>query len=141
MSEESDETRRRFLLLTAAGASTALAGCGSGGGGDEPTPAPTDTPTSTPAGDGTGAPGAVPDEYVTATAQAGSQRNPDGLSSQSAVQYQSEPRDGQQCTGCRFYIPDKNGDGLGACSIVEGTIDPEGWCVSYAAVQTETDSG
>ncbi|MEF8842120.1 MAG: high-potential iron-sulfur protein [Haloarculaceae archaeon] len=139
MSDEADETRRRFLLLTAAGATTGLAGCGGGGG--EPTPAPTDSPTPTPAGDSNGTPEPVPDEYVTATAKDGSQRDPDGLSAQPSVQYQSEPNDGNQCSGCRFYIPDRNGDGLGACSIVEGKIDPEGWCVSYAALQTETDSG
>jgi hypothetical protein len=45
--------------------------------------------------------------------------------------YQSEPRDGQQCTDCRFYIPDKNGDGLGACAVVEGKIEPQAWCSSF----------
>ena len=47
------------------------------------------------------------------------------------VMYQSEPRDGQQCTDCRFYIPDKNGDGLGACAVVEGKIEPQAWCSSF----------
>jgi hypothetical protein len=144
MSDDPDETRRRILLLTATGATAGLAGCGGGAdggdGGGEPTQAPTDspTPTSTPGGDGTPEP--VPEEYATATAQDGTQRNPDGLSSQAAVRYQLQPKDGQQCSGCRFYIPDRNGDELGACAIVAGKIAPEGWCVSYAPIQTETDS-
>jgi len=54
------------------------------------------------------------------------------------VNYQDSPNEGNQCSGCTFYIPNKNGDGLGACAIVAGAIDPEGWCVSYAPHETET---
>jgi hypothetical protein len=146
MPDEPDETRRRILLLTATGATAGLAGCGGGAdgddGGDEPAPSPTDSPapTSTPGGGGGGTPEPVPEEYVTATALGGTQRNPDGLSSQAAVRYQSRPKNGQQCSDCRFYIPDKNGDELGACAIVAGKVAPEGWCVSYAPIETETDS-
>ena len=74
----------------------------------------------------------VPAEYETATSLSGTQRNPDTLSSKSAVNYQEEPQDGQQCSNCQFYIEDKNGDGMGACSIVAGNIAPEAYCVSYA---------
>lgn len=121
-----DETRRRFLLLTAAGATAGLAGCGGTDGGEGDGGDGGDTPTSEP----------VPDEYRTATAQGGAQRDPGALSTKAAVNYQPEPNDGQQCSGCRFYIPDRNGDGLGACAIVEGTIDPAGWCVSYSPFET-----
>ncbi|WP_435079466.1 high-potential iron-sulfur protein [Halococcus sp. AFM35] len=79
--------------------------------------------------------GPVPDTYRTATNQGGTERNPDSLQSKSAVQYQSQPRNNQRCSGCLFYIPDKNGDGLGACSIVEGDIQPNGWCASYSPYQ------
>mgnify|MGYP000707679448 CR=1 FL=1 len=79
--------------------------------------------------------GGVPAEYETATSIGGTQRDPDAVSSQSAVNYQSEPKEGQQCSNCQFYIEDKNGDGMGACAIVAGTIDPEGYCVSYAEYQ------
>jgi hypothetical protein len=145
MPDEPDETRRRILLLTATGATAGLAGCGSGdGAGSSPPspPSPTDSPapTSTPGGGEGGTPEPVPEEYVTATALGGTQRNPDGLSSQAAVRYQSRPKNGQQCSDCRFYIPDKNGDELGACAIVAGKVAPEGWCVSYAPIETETDS-
>ena len=81
--------------------------------------------------------GSVPDVYQTAASQAGSKRNPDALQSKSAVQYQTQPKNGQQCSGCMFYIPDENGDGLGACSVVEGYIQPTAWCASYSPYQTD----
>jgi hypothetical protein len=149
MSDEDDETRRRFLLLAAVGATTGLAGCsGDGdGGGQEPAPSPADTPAATQTqtqietGGATETLGPVPEEYGTATAIDGTRRNPDGLSTKEAVQYQSQPKGDQQCSNCRFYVPDRNGDGLGACAIVEGQIQPEAWCASYAAAPTDSDGG
>ena len=69
--------------------------------------------------------------YATATSLDGTQRNPDSLSSQEAVSYQDEPSEGRQCSTCRYYIEDRNGDGVGACAIVAGEVAPEGYCVSY----------
>jgi len=125
-------SRRRFIHLGGVTLLAGLAGCG-GGGGDAEGTDDADGEGGTTA---TGTP--VPDQYATATALGGSQRDPDGLSSKSAVNYQSEPNEGQQCSGCQFYIPDKNGDGLGACSIVAGVIDPQGWCTSYVAHEPTT---
>jgi nitrous oxide reductase accessory protein NosL len=119
--------RRTVLRLLGSGPVLALAGC-SGEGGDD-----TDTPTATPSD-------TVPEQYRTATAIGGQARDPDGLSTKDAVSYQAEPSDGQRCSDCRFYIEDRNGDGQGACAIVEGEIDPEGYCVSYVSVQND-DSG
>ncbi|WP_079890759.1 high-potential iron-sulfur protein [Halococcus agarilyticus] len=79
--------------------------------------------------------GPVPTAYRTASSQGGTERNRDSLQSKEAVEYQSQPKDGQQCSGCLFYLADKNGDGLGACSVVEGYIEPEAWCVSYSPYQ------
>jgi hypothetical protein len=76
--------------------------------------------------------GPVPEVYRTAMSQGGSKRSSDALQSKSAVQYQTQPKNGRQCSGCMFYIPDKNGDGLGACSVVEGYIQPTAWCASYS---------
>jgi len=109
--------RRRLLTLLGASSATAVAGCLGGGGDDE-------QPTAT-------ASDAVPDQYRTATGLNGEQRDPDALSAKSDVNYQSEPNAGQTCSGCAFYVPDKNGDGVGACTIVEGTVEPNGYCVSY----------
>ncbi len=116
-----------MLALLGSGAAGSLAGCGGNGDGDS-------TPTATGSD-------SVPEEYRTATGLSGEQRDPDSLSSQGAVNYQSDPEDGKQCSGCSYYIPDKNGDGLGACTIVEGTIDPSGYCTSYVAHESETDDG
>ncbi|SEL40115.1 high-potential iron-sulfur protein [Haloferax larsenii] len=129
---DNPRTRRRFVWLTGTAAMAGLAGCSGNGGGDggangggDTGDTETQAPTATDSGDG------LPAEYVTATSIGGNERNPERLSSKEAVSYQEEPNEGQQCSNCRFYIEDKNGDGLGACSIVEGTIAPEAYCVSY----------
>ncbi|MFB6188301.1 MAG: high-potential iron-sulfur protein [Halapricum sp.] len=85
-----------------------MAGCSSGGGGDS-----------------------VPDAYRTATSLGGSERDPDALSSKRAVGYRDHPQGDLQCSNCQYYIEDKNGDGMGACALVAGTIDPEGYCATY----------
>jgi hypothetical protein len=118
-------SRRRFLALAGTSTAVAIAGCSGGGdGGDGGDGEPT-----------TDELGPVPQEYETATSIGGSQRDPDALQSKSEVQYQSQPQDGKQCSGCTFYVEDENDDGLGACSIVEGKIGPEAYCVSYAPYQ------
>jgi hypothetical protein len=131
-----DSDRRRLLALVGSGLATSLAGCSGGGGGDggDDTATPTATPTATETAAPTSTPGddTVPEEYRTATSLSGAQRNPDSLSSKEALSYQPEPSDGQQCSTCQFYIPDKNGDGMGACTLVAGNIAPEAYCVSYA---------
>lgn len=121
--------RRTMLALVGAGSATALAGCLGGDGGEE-TPTPTATPSDR-----------VPEQYRTATGAGGGERDPDNLASKSDVSYQSQPQGGQQCSGCTFYIPDKNGDGVGACTIVEGTIDPSGYCTSYVAHEENGGDG
>ncbi|HKM63749.1 MAG TPA: hypothetical protein VJY39_14785 [Acidisphaera sp.] len=44
----------------------------------------------------------------------------------SAVMYQDTPKDGHQCDACTNWQPPN------ACSIVEGTISPKGWCGAFA---------
>ncbi|ELZ69115.1 hypothetical protein C457_09766 [Haloferax prahovense DSM 18310] len=123
---DTGRTRRRFIWLTGTAAMAGLAGCSGGGGGATETTTATATTTQS-----SGSTGGVPEAYATATSLDGTQRNPDSLSSQEAVSYQDEPKDGKQCSTCRYYIEDKNGDGVGACAIVAGEVDPEGYCVSY----------
>ncbi|WP_323676281.1 high-potential iron-sulfur protein [Halorubellus sp. PRR65] len=117
--------RRTVLALVGSG-SAAVAGCLGGDDGTETLPA---TEASTDQ---------VPDAYRTATSLNGNQRDPDSLAAKSDLSYQPEPKDGQQCSGCAYYVPDKNGDGVGACTIVEGMIEPTGYCTSYVAHEGST---
>jgi hypothetical protein len=42
------------------------------------------------------------------------------------VKYQDEPYLGRSCARCIFY------EGHGVCTIVEGTVSPNGWCTQWA---------
>ncbi|MFD2375742.1 high-potential iron-sulfur protein [Haloarchaeobius iranensis] len=75
--------------------------------------------------------GPVPDTYLTASSQGGTGRSPDNLRSKSSVSYH-DAQGAATCENCIHYIPDKNDDGLGACSLVEGYIEPKAWCTIYA---------
>ena len=46
---------------------------------------------------------------------------------QQAVQYQTEPKNGQKCDGCMHFIAGSN-----SCKLVEGQISPDGWCTLWA---------
>jgi anaerobic selenocysteine-containing dehydrogenase len=43
----------------------------------------------------------------------------------SLVQYQQNPKGGQQCDNCLLWEPPD------ACKVVEGKISPKGWCAVY----------
>jgi hypothetical protein len=45
---------------------------------------------------------------------------------QKLVQYQLTPKKDQKCSICLHFVPP---DG---CKLVEGKINPEGWCALYA---------
>lgn len=102
--------RRRVLHLAGLGIVIGIAGCTGDGGGDE----------------------SVPSAYKTATSIGGQKRDPNNLQSKDALQYQDTPKNGQRCADCTYYIKDKNDDGQGACTLVEGKISPDGWCSSFA---------
>ena len=51
----------------------------------------------------------------------------------SAVQYVTHPNGGKQCSSCRFFAPGKTAKAAGSCSIVDGSIAPNAYCVAYAA--------
>ena len=59
-------------------------------------------------------------------AGAGAARAQDQKIEQNLVQYQEMPKDGAKCSGCVNWVPPN------ACKIVNGTINPNGWCVAYA---------
>lgn len=53
--------------------------------------------------------------------------------SQAQFKYQNTPKNGQQCSGCQFFIAGKSATANGACKIVDGSISPKGWCTAYSA--------
>jgi hypothetical protein len=87
----------------------------------------------------------VPEEYRTASSQAGEERNPDELQSQEAVSLMESvdaiadgpAQPGQSCGNCAEFIPDENGDMWGACAKVEGYIAVEDWCTIWEHVSEE----
>lgn len=84
----------------------------------------------------------VPDAYRTAESQAGEVRTPDELLPQADVAFgesveriaEGTAGPGQSCATCAEYIPDKNGDGWGACAAVEGYIAVEDWCSAWEKI-------
>lgn len=87
----------------------------------------------------------VSDEYRTATSRVGEERDPDNLPSQEDVGLMESVEaiadgpaaPGQSCGNCAEFIPDKNGDGWGACAAVEGYIAVEDWCAIREPVTAE----
>jgi len=47
--------------------------------------------------------------------------------SQASVQYQTQPKGEQKCSGCLHFIAESN-----ACTLVEGQISPDGWCTLWS---------
>ena len=48
-----------------------------------------------------------------------------------AMQYQEQPRNGQECDQCMHWIPGPNAGAPGQCKVVEGPINPKGYCVAF----------
>lgn len=88
---------------------------------------------------------AVPAEYQTATSQAGEERTPDDLLAQADVSFGESvekiadgvAQPGMSCGNCAEFIPDKNGDGWGACAAVEGWIAVEDWCSAWESISED----
>jgi hypothetical protein len=49
-----------------------------------------------------------------------------GKMTQTSVQYQTQPKNGQKCDGCLHFIAGSN-----SCKLVEGQISPDGWCTQW----------
>jgi hypothetical protein len=50
-----------------------------------------------------------------------------GKVTQASVQYQTQPKGEQKCSGCMHFIAESN-----TCKLVEGQISPAGWCTLWA---------
>lgn len=44
---------------------------------------------------------------------------------QASVKYQTEPKDGKQCSDCNFFVAPNS------CKQVDGTISPTGYCLLW----------
>lgn len=113
VTEPLTSTRRRLLHVLGGISLVGLAGCVSGNSEYE------------------GLQGPIPDEYRTVTAQGGTERSPGNLQSKAGANYH-KAQGTTSCENCIHYIRDMNDDGLGACSLVEGYIEPNAWCTIYA---------
>ena len=51
---------------------------------------------------------------------------------QAAFKYQGTPKNGQKCSLCKFFTKGSSATANGSCSLVAGTISPNGWCIAYA---------
>lgn len=61
-----------------------------------------------------------------AASLAGQARAQSAKAAPSSVAYQTKPSNGQQCSGCAYFIAPA------ACQLVSGTISPSGWCQLYS---------
>lgn len=52
---------------------------------------------------------------------------------QAAVKYQNTPNSNKECSNCMQFIPGKTADAMGSCKVVEGAINPKGYCIAWVA--------
>lgn len=52
--------------------------------------------------------------------------------SKAAMKYQEDPKGNAQCSNCVLFIPGPATTAMGTCKVVEGQINPSGWCIAYA---------
>ncbi len=58
---------------------------------------------------------------------------PAGVASRESQGYvERTPNPGEDCAGCRFYTPGAEG-ACGGCQVVQGPINPGGYCRTWAA--------
>ena len=55
-----------------------------------------------------------------------------GVVTQKNAKYQLTPKNGGQCSMCKFFLPGPKPDANGGCKQVAGVISPHGWCQFYA---------
>lgn len=56
----------------------------------------------------------------------------DAKGSKAQFKYQTHPHGNQRCGGCRFFHAGTSPSN-GSCSVVDGPISVNGWCIAYAA--------
>ena len=61
----------------------------------------------------------------------GHSRSVAAKATKSELQYQGHPHNGKECGDCKFFKPDSSKSDVGQCSLVEGTIQRDGWCTAF----------
>lgn len=69
---------------------------------------------------------------ATALGLAGCANTVRGKKPKAAVDYQRQPKYGQQCAECQYYRPEKGSEDTGRCIAVKGKIAPDAWCNRYS---------
>lgn len=52
---------------------------------------------------------------------------------QTVAQYQETPKNDQKCDLCKYFTAGSSPTANGTCQLVEGSINPNGWCALFAA--------
>jgi len=69
---------------------------------------------------------AIPIVLISPTARA-------SKASKSDFHYQEQPREGKKCADCAAFLANTSANASGACKIVDGPVNPNGWCMAYSA--------
>jgi hypothetical protein len=56
-------------------------------------------------------------------------------SSKASLLYQDHPHDGRHCGECKFFTPGADTTSPGTCAVVDGPIQPQGWCTAFSPRQ------
>jgi hypothetical protein len=51
--------------------------------------------------------------------------------SKEAMKYQDKPNGEKECDDCIQFIPGKSADAPGTCKVVQGSINPHGYCIAF----------
>lgn len=121
-------SRRRFLRATGCGTVIGLAGCLNRGGEMEQRSPDKPADWCFDQLDETVSEG----EANTTSIDGVDRKDEDELQSKEEAAYQCSPSDDQQCGNCTFYIDDRDGDAIGACTEVAGEIRSVDWCSLWA---------
>ena len=119
-------SRRRFVRRSGYVSLLALAGCVQRTS-DEGSPTPTRSDDWCLEEVGSD----VRDDYRTAESIDGIQRDPDELLSKADAAYQCFPQGPEQCSNCRFFVPYRTPEDIGACTEIEGEVRTLDWCARY----------
>jgi hypothetical protein len=56
-------------------------------------------------------------------------------SSKASLLYQDHPHEGKRCGECKYFGAPSDASGAGTCALVEGPVQPDGWCMAFSPRQ------